>query len=307
MGGWRAAYTVLGVLSLSAVFAAAHRLTEARAIRRRPIDPVGAVLLGAGLAVLTAGAVQGNAASWSAATPLVALVLAAVLLTAFAVWELRSAAPLFDVRLLARPAFSGALLGSFVLGVAVLAFMSYSMTFLHTALGASVLAATVWALPWSAVSFLVSIWARPLSRVLTPRVQTAVGLTFCAAALIAMRGLDDTSVPAHLVPGFALLGVGTGLLNAALAQAAVSVVEPSRSGMGAGANNTARYLGAALGVPLLVGLLRTGTAEHLGDGAGPIAAATGAMNTVLLVFAAIALVGAGLAFVLLTLPRKAST
>ncbi len=305
VGSWRAAYAVLALLSLVAIRPAARHLTESRALERRPIDPVGAVLLGAGLTALTAGVVQGNAASWLAAGPVLAGLLAAVTLAAFALWELHSAAPLFDVRLLARPAFTGALLGSFVLGVSVLAFMSFSMAFMHTALGASVLAATVWALPWSAVSFAVSIRARALARAVSPRTQTVAGLTVCAAALLVMRGLHATTGAAHLLPGFAVLGVGTGLLNAALAQAAVSVVEPARSGMGAGANNTARYLGAALGVPLVAGLLRTGTSSRLGTGASTAAAVTGAMNTVLLVAAAIALCGAALVFVLLTLPRKA--
>lgn len=302
VGSWRTAYAALGLLSLAALVPA-RRLAESRAAERKPLDPAGAGLLAAGLTALTAGVVQGNATDWASAAPV--LVLSGVLVAAFAVWELRSAGPLFDVRLMARPAFTGALLGSFVLGVAVLAFMSYAMTFMHTALGTSVLAATAWALPWSGLSFVVSIRARALGRFLSPRVQTVLGLVVCAVALLAMRGLDDGSGAAHLVPGFAILGVGTGLLNAALAQAAVSVVEPSRSGMGAGANNTARYLGAALGVPLVVGLLKTGTGDRVAEGQSAVAAATGAMDSVLLVVALIALAGAALVSILLRTPRKA--
>lgn len=303
VGSWRTAYAVLGALSLAALVSATRGLVESRNAERKPVDPVGATLLAAGLIALTAGVVQGNASDWAAAAPVIAL--AGLLLAAFTIWELRSIHPLFDIRLMARPAFTGALLGSFVLGVAVLAFMSYSMTFMHTALGASVLAATAWVLPWSGLSFLVSFRARALARFFSPRAQTAVGLTVCAVALLAMRGLEAGSSALALVPGFAILGVGTGLLNAALAQAAVSVVEPSRSGMGAGANNTARYLGAALGVPLVVGLLTTGTGDRLADGQSAVAAAAGAMNTVLLVLAAIAFAGAALVFVLLTPQRKA--
>lgn len=90
-----------------------------------------------------------------------------------------------------------------------------------------------------------------------------------------------------------------GLLNAALAQAAVSVVPASRTGMGAGANNTARYVGAALGVPLVIGMLRTGTATRVADGHTAGFAAAGAMDSLLLVVAAIAAAGAALVFVLL--------
>jgi hypothetical protein len=136
-------------------------------------------------------------------------------------------------------------------------------------------------------------------------VQTVIGLVICAAGLLAMRGLSADS-SSHLVPGFAVLGVGTGLLNATLAQAAVSDVPASRSGMGAGASNTARYLGAALGVPLVDGLLNTGTDSRLADGQAAAAAATGAMDAVLLVVALIALAGAALTFVLLCPARPAA-
>jgi MFS family permease len=307
VGSWRTAYVVLGLLSLAALVPAARGLRESRAAERRPLDPVGAALLAAGLTALTTGVVQGNAAGWGGALPVAAFALTLALLGAFAAWELRSGAPLFDVRLLARAGFTGALVGSFVLGVAVLAFMSYVMTWMHAALGASVVGAALWGLPWSVVAFLVSMRARVLGRYLTPRAQTAIGLAVCAVGLLAMRGLDAGSGPAHLAPGLAVLGVGTGLLNAALAQAAVSVVPPSRSGMGAGANNTARYLGAALGVPLVVGLLRTGTADRLADGQAAAAAATGAMNALLVVVAGIALAGAVAVLVLLRPARPRTT
>ncbi|CAB4937669.1 unannotated protein [freshwater metagenome] len=307
VGSWRTAYVVLGLLSLAALAPGARGLVESRAAERRPLDPVGAVLLGAGLTALTTGVVQGNAAGWGGALPVAAFAATVVLLAGFAAWELRSAAPVFDVRLLARAGFTGALIGSFVLGVAVLAFMSYVMTWMHVAFGTSIVGAAVWGLPWSVVAFLVSMRARVLGRFLTPRAQTAIGLLVCAVGLVAMRGLDAGSGPAHLAPGLAILGVGTGLLNAALAQAAVTVVPPSRSGMGAGANNTARYLGAALGVPLVVGLLRTGTADRLADGQAAAAAATGAMNALLLVVAGIAVAGALLVLILLRPARPRVT
>ena len=299
LGSWRVPYVVHGVLALGALVPAARGLLESRAPQRRLVDVAGAALLALALTALTTAAVEGNASGWGGALPVAGIVVAVVALGAFAAWELRSAAALFDVRLLALPAFSGALLGSFVLGLAVLAFMSYLITFISVSLGATLVAAALWSLPWSVVTFAVALRARALSRWLTPRGQTALGLAICGAGLLAMRGLDAGSGPAHLAPGLAVLGVGTGLLNASLAQAAVSTVPPARSGMGAGANNTARYLGAALGVPLAVGLLRSGTASRLADGQGTVAAATGAMDALLLVVAAIALAGAAACLVLL--------
>jgi sugar phosphate permease len=54
------------------------------------------------------------------------------------------------------------------------------------------------------------------------------------------------------VPGLFVAGVGSGIANAALARIAVESVPQARAGMGSGANNTARYLGGAAGVALVV-------------------------------------------------------
>jgi hypothetical protein len=61
------------------------------------------------------------------------------------------------------------------------------------------------------------------------------------------------------VPGLLVLGVGYGAANAALGREAVAHVPAERAGMGSGANNTARYLGAAVGATLVVLLVTAGS------------------------------------------------
>ena len=48
-----------------------------------------------------------------------------------------------------------------------------------------------------------------------------------------------------------MAGAASGVLNAALARQAVASAPPGLAGVGSGANNTARYLGAALGVTVV--------------------------------------------------------
>jgi hypothetical protein len=70
--------------------------------------------------------------------------------------------------------------------------------------------------------------------------------------------LDESSSPAagwvQLLPGMVVTGLGTGLTNAALGQLAVSSAPAGRPGLGSGANNTARYLGGAAGIAIVVAL-----------------------------------------------------
>ena len=47
-------------------------------------------------------------------------------------------------------------------------------------------------------------------------------------------------------------GLATGVLNALLGREAVASVPPDRAAMGSGANNTARYVGAAVGITMFV-------------------------------------------------------
>jgi hypothetical protein len=53
------------------------------------------------------------------------------------------------------------------------------------------------------------------------------------------------------VPGLLVAGVATGVLNASLGRESVASVPAHQAGLGSGANNTARYLGSALGVTVV--------------------------------------------------------
>ena len=53
------------------------------------------------------------------------------------------------------------------------------------------------------------------------------------------------------LPGMFVAGVFSGLLNAALGREAVATVSQGEGALGSGANNTARYLGSAVGVTVV--------------------------------------------------------
>ena len=63
-----------------------------------------------------------------------------------------------------------------------------------------------------------------------------------------MRGLEPGDDWTALLAGFLVAGGGIGLVNPALATAAVGVVEPQRAGMASGINSTFRQVGIATGI-----------------------------------------------------------
>lgn len=98
---------------------------------------------------------------------------------------------------------------------------------------------------------------------LTTLMSTASALGAAALGQLALFGLAEGASLVRLLPALLVAGAAYGLLNAALGRQAVASVPADRSAMGSGANNTARYLGSAVGLALVTVLV-----THAGPGAG---------------------------------------
>ncbi|HLM06718.1 MAG TPA: MFS transporter [Blastococcus sp.] len=262
--GWRGTYVVTAVLAT--VFAVAARLllpTAANGPRRR-VDVAGPLLLVAAVSCLLVGLVQTR--SGGGAGPVVAfLLLGGALGVAFVVAEHRIAEPLVDLALFRVPGFVAASVGALVTGIAVVGMMSFLAAVLMRALGESLLAVTLLVVVWSALSTATALAVRLIPG-LDGRVLLAIGLALSAAGLAGLAVLSPDGSGMRLLPGLSVLGVGYGLANAALGREAVAHVPPERAAMGSGANNTARYIGAAVGVTLVV--IVTVSATPAGTAAG---------------------------------------
>jgi hypothetical protein len=101
---------------------------------------------------------------------------------------------------------------------------------------------------WSGVSVPVALLARRLR--VNGDLQLAGGLLVVSVGLALLIGLHPGDGFGRLLPGLLVAGLGSGVLNAALGRQAVASVPAGRAGMGSGANNTARYLGSAIGVTI---------------------------------------------------------
>jgi MFS family permease len=251
--GWRSGYW-LQAAAAAALVPAAATLSESRADEHRPFDLAGVATLGAGMASLTAGLVQGRA-DWTGAVTIASLAGGALALGAFAALQLRRRSPMLDPRLLREPLFIASIVGALFTGLAVIGLMSYSQIVFERGLGLSLLGSAAVLATWSATSMVVALGARRLPDGLRSHARLAIGLALAGVGEAALTGLGTGSSWARLVPGLAVAGVGSGVANAALGRLAVESVPPDRAGMGSGANNTARYLGGAAGVALVVAVV----------------------------------------------------
>ncbi|MBO1414022.1 MFS transporter, partial [Streptomyces sp. FH025] len=291
--GWRAVGGGLAVASAAVAACAARYLTESRAERPRALDPYGVLTLAAGTSLLIAGLAEGRG-GWGRPVVVALLVGGMLLLATFAAVEAKVREPMLDLALFRSPGFIAATGGALFTGLSLVGFMSYLPTLLQGVLGLSGLAAGGVLALWSGLSVISALQARRLATRLSATAQVALGLLVCGLGEAGLYGLTPGSSWLRLAPGLAVAGIGSGVLNAALARLAVSSVPAHRAAMGSGANNTSRYIGSALGVAITVAVAGSARATAPSPSAAADALATGTGRAIL-VAAALCFVGAVLA------------
>ncbi|GGL80584.1 MFS transporter [Streptomyces fumigatiscleroticus] len=249
--GWRWIFYVNLPVSVAAVWLTLRVVPESRGPRGRRVDGAGTAAFAVCAGGVTYGAVRAGAHGWAETGTLVSFALAAVALVCFVAVERRTADPLLDPRLFAKPAFAGVMVGALAFNGAAFGVMAYTSIWLQTLLGMSPVRGGSVFLWLSLASFLVAAAGGRLLHGVPARFTVGGGLLLIAVGQFCAAGLDAGSTAAGLVPGLVLTGVGTGLVSPGLAGAALAAVEPARAGMAGGAVNTFRQLGYALGVAVL--------------------------------------------------------
>ena len=278
---WRAAYWVLGLAALVVAVVALRAVAESRSEHRQPLDLPGLVLLAGGMSALLAALVEGRH-DWTSPIVLALAVGAAVLLGAFVLVERRTAAPMLDLGLFRHPPFVAATVAALATGGGIIALLSYLSGFVGLALHVPALGAAALMLLWSVTSVVTALLARRIPARVSGRAQLAAGLVGVAVGQLGLWHLSPGDGWQRFVPGLLVAGVASGVLNAALGREAVASVPPGRGSVGSGANNTARYVGSALGVTVVSVIAAATSPEGLVDG----------WNRAVLVTAAVSLVGA---------------
>ena len=208
-----------------------------------------AARIGHGCAAGRAGDGPGG---WTHPATVGLLAAGAVLLAAFVLveWrtERRGSDPLLSLGLLRRPDFAAVTAAGVATGLGIISAMSYTPIVLERGLH-SALTSALGIVIWSGVSVPMALVARNEDRRrCAARGRLAAGGGGTGRARTGLHAGDGLE---RLVPGLVIAGIGSGVLNAALGRQAVASVPPERAGTGSGVNNTARYLGSALGVAIV--------------------------------------------------------
>lgn len=264
--GWRFIFWINVPVTVAAVLMTAFFVPESRAAVPRRMDPVGQVLVVLLLGGLTYGIIEGRTAGWGSPLIIGCFVVCVAAAVTLVYYERRRDQPLLEPRFFRSAPFSGATLIAVCGFSALSGFLFLNSLYLQSARGFTALHAGLLTLPMAAMTVVFA----PISGWLVghrgPRVPLVVAGTMLTAAGLILSRLGTTTSTAQLLIGYLVFGLGFGMLNAPITNAAVSGMPRSQAGVAAAIASTSRQVGASLGVAIagtvltarLVGPLETG-------------------------------------------------
>jgi EmrB/QacA subfamily drug resistance transporter len=246
--GWEWIFFVNVPIGIVAVFMTLSRVAESRDPQATGVDWAGLITFSGALFLLVFALVRGNDKGWGSTQIVSFLVASVVLIVLFVLIERAQRRPMLDLTLFKVPAFTGANIVAFTLSSSIFAMFLYLTLYVQNVLGYSPLQAGLRFLPITLLSFAVAPFAGKLTVRVPVRLLLGTGLLLVSAGLFAMTAIDAQTNWTTMIPGFALAGIGIGMVNPPLAAAAIGVVPAARSGMASGINSTFRQVGIATGI-----------------------------------------------------------
>jgi EmrB/QacA subfamily drug resistance transporter len=268
---------------------------------RHGVDWLGSLLVTASLMSAIYAIVSATTHGWMSTHVVGMGALAAVLMTAFIVLEVRIDNPIVPPRILR---VRGLIDASLVRGLLVTGM--YSTFFLGTLYlehvrHFSALETGAAFLPWTLTVAVLSqgITARLVQR-FGPLAVLTTGMAIAAAGLLvfATVGPDTAYFPTIFFASF-LIGLGLGNAFMPLLTLAMAEVPPADAGLGSGITNVAQQISGALGLAVLSTIAANHTQGLLSDGDGRTSALLGGYHVAFVAGAVAICAGIVLAFVLL--------
>ena len=227
------------------------------------VDVVGTVVLSAALVALLLPLAQGANWGWTAPRTLGLLVLAAVLLVGFVLFERRAAQPLVDIRATARRPIVLTNVASILFGFALFASLIGTASYVEAPVqtgygfGSSIVVGGLCLLP----SGLFMLVLSPVAARMIQLWGAHRTLTFGALVLAAgwFSRIVLTGALWQVVVGTTIIGIGTGIGYAAMPALINRNTPPSEISAANGLNSLARSLGGSLASAIGGGVLAMST------------------------------------------------
>jgi EmrB/QacA subfamily drug resistance transporter len=293
--GWRWVLFVNVPFSAVALVGAFALLKpEARRIARlRDFDLLGAVLVTGGMLLLVYTLVKAPDRGWGTGWTIVGLAIAALILTAFVLNELRVRKPLVPMSILRIKGVAAADATQLLLAAGFFPLFFFTTLYMQGVLEYSPIQAGIAYLPLTGgVIIAAAVASQLFARIGTKPVMVAGAAIAAGGQYWLSRIPVDGSYTADILPGLLVASFGLGAVFTAATTAANAGVSEDKAGLAAGLLNTGTQLGSALGLAILSAVATAATTSALHAGHGLASAATDGYQRGLLVGAFLVL-GAG--------------
>ncbi|HEX5028525.1 MAG TPA: MFS transporter [Gaiellaceae bacterium] len=280
----------IGLLGIVASFVF---IDETRDETHERLDLPGLVTSALGLFALTYGLIEANTYGWGSTRIIGAFVLAGAALLAFVVLERHQRAPMLPLELFRNRTFTGANLTMLLVALAMFGVFFFVSLYMQNILGYSAVQAGAAFLPMTLLIIVVAPMAGKASDRLGSRGLMTAGMILLSVQLLLFSRLSADASFWNLLPALLIGGVGMACTMTPSAAAATRSVPVDKAGVGSAVLNSARQVGGTMGIAVMGAIM----AAEAGGERTPAAFMDG-FQAALTVAAAIALLGAVVAFLL---------
>jgi EmrB/QacA subfamily drug resistance transporter len=248
---WGSVFLVNVPIALAGILAVQLIVPTSRDTKAGKADPLGLLLSIAGVSLLIWAIIEAPHNGWGSTETLAAFGVAALLLAAFVLWQLRSSHPMLDVRVFGNLRFTAGSMSVTLAFFALFGFIFMVTQYFQFVRGYGTLEAGIRTVPFAVFTGV----AAPLSARLALRFGTKVIVTLGLLAMgIGFLVASRTGVDApywYIVLAMFFMGGGLGLVNAPATEAIMGALPPAKAGVGSAVNDTTRELGGTLGVAIV--------------------------------------------------------
>lgn len=255
---WHAVFLVNIPLCILALSVGAKLLSESRdESAPRTVDYFGAILAVFGVGLLTLMIVQSDEWGWVTQRALSVLAVALAFLVAFVMRCRVAAHPVLDLKLLKLPFVSAAAISGFGFTMGFFSLIFVNTQWLQTVWNYSPSRSGLAGIPGPVMAAIVAAPAGRLAqRVGHGKVVAAGAVILCSGNLFLSYWItNEPNYLTHYFPVMVYTGIGVGLCISTISSSATAFLPQTKFAMGSALNNTARQIGAALGVALVSSIL----------------------------------------------------
>ena len=235
--GWRVVFFLtlpLNIIGAVATLWVLRGWTEEKEADRARFDWLGATLSTGVLVALLLAMTIGNKAGWFSPSIVIAFTAAIGMLGTFIWWELRTSAPMLDLRLFRRKTFSLGISAAFLTFLGSSAVLFMMPFYLQNVLGYSAKAAGFAVVPGAICMAIMGTVSGVLSDRFGWRSFTVGGLASSGIGLLILSCITEDSSLWMVVPALMLMNIGMGTFYSPNSSSVMSSVVVSKYGVVSG-------------------------------------------------------------------------